>query len=42
LPSSKELENMVKAIDDIEKGRSCFAVQTIKEVKEALFKEGYG
>ena len=32
---------MVKAIADIGKGRSCFAAQTIKEVKEALFKEGY-
>jgi len=41
LPSSKELENMVKAIADIGKGRSCFTVQTIKEVKEALFKKGY-
>ena len=41
LPSSKEFENMGKAIADIGKGRSCFAVQTIKEVKEALFKKGY-
>jgi hypothetical protein len=32
---------MGKAIADIGKGRSCFTVQTIKEVKEALFKKGY-
>ena len=39
--SGKELENMGKAIAEIGKGRTCFTVQTIEEVKEALFKKGY-
>jgi hypothetical protein len=39
LPSSKELENLGKAIAEIGKGRSCFTVQTIKEVKKALFRK---
>ena len=41
LTGSKELENLGKAIADIGKGRTCFTVQTIKEVKEALFRKGY-
>ena len=41
MTSSKELENLGKAIAEIGKGRTCFAAQTIKEVKEALFKKGY-
>jgi len=41
LTSSKELENLGKVIAEIGKGRTCFTVQTIKEVKEALFKKGY-
>ena len=41
MTSSKELENLGKAIAEIGKGRTCFTVQTIKEVKEALFKKGY-
>jgi hypothetical protein len=41
LTSSKELEDLGKAIAEIGKGRTCFTVQTINEVKEALFKKGY-
>lgn len=41
MTSSKELENLGKAIAEIGKGRACFTVQTIEEVKEALFKKGY-
>jgi hypothetical protein len=41
LTSGKELENLGKAIAEIGKGRTCFTMQTIKEVKEALFKKGY-
>ena len=41
LTGSKELENLGKAIAEIGKGRSCFTAKTIKDVKEALFKNGY-
>jgi hypothetical protein len=41
LTSSRELENLGKAIAEIGEGRSCFAGQIIKEAKEALFKKGY-
>ena len=41
MTSSKELENLGKAIAEIGKGRSCFTVQTINETKEALLKKGY-
>ena len=41
MTSSKELENLGKAIAEIGKGRSCFTGQIIKEAKEALFKKGY-
>jgi hypothetical protein len=41
LTSGKEFENLGKAIAEIGKVRTCFTVQTINEVKEALFKKGY-
>ena len=41
LTGSEEFENLGKAIAEIGKGRSCFTMQTIKEVKEALFKKRY-
>lgn len=41
MQSTKELENLNKATAEIGKGRSCFTTQTIKEVKEVLFKKGY-
>ena len=41
MTSSKELENLSKAIAEIGKGRTCFTKQTIEAVKEALLKKGY-
>ncbi|MGA9098909.1 MAG: hypothetical protein WB392_08275 [Methanotrichaceae archaeon] len=41
MTNSKELENLGNAIAEIGKGKTCFTMQAIKEVKEALLKKGY-